>query len=334
MTSEKKKVSVIVPNYNGAHYLEDCLSSLLEQSFKALEIVVVDNASNDHSADLVRKQFPDVRLICLPSNRGFAAAVNKGLESTQGEYILILNNDTRTEPGFVSELYGALEDEPEAAMAAPKILFLRDPRIVNSAGLGYCITGTNHDIGFGRMDGPEFGTPVRIFGPCGGAGMYRRELFRRIGGFDEDFFMYYEDVDLCFRAQLAGFKSMYVPSARVYHAEGGSESTLPRPKEFYFARNALLVIIKDFPARILLKHLPAITWETTKRAGSALLRGEFSAIQACLSAIRMLPKFLAKRREVQQAREAPLREIEALLLKNSSVRGETNIHGRPCKERP
>jgi len=334
MISEHKRVSVIIPNYNGEKYLEDCLRSLLEQSFKSLEIVVVDNGSNDRSADLLQRRFPEVNFVCLPSNRGFAAAVNKGLESTQGEYILILNNDTCTDPSFVSELYEALAGEPEAAMAAPKMLFLRDPRVVNSAGLGYCVSGINHDIGFGRMDGPEFDRPAWIFGPCGGAGLYRRELFRRVGGFDEDFFMYYEDVDFCFRAQLAGFKSMYVPTARVYHAEGGSESTLPRSREFYFARNSLLVIIKDFPAHTVLKNLPAIVWEMTKRSGSALLRGRSSAIQGYVSAISMAPKFFAKRREVQQTRRVSPRDIERILLKNSSVRGEINIHGRPCKERP
>ncbi|RJP24072.1 MAG: glycosyltransferase family 2 protein [Candidatus Abyssobacteria bacterium SURF_5] len=333
MTSANGIVSVIIPNYNGEKYLADCLGSLAKQSFSQVEIIVVDNASTDRSTEIIRQRFPSVRLVPLSANRGFAAAVNRGIKTANGNYIILLNNDTQADVNFVRALHAALERDPQAAMAAPKMLFLKNPERVNSAGLGYSITGTNHDIGFGRLDGPDFRTPAWIFGPCGGAGIYRREIFDEVGEFDEDLFMYYEDVDFCFRAQLSGFKCIFVPDAIVYHAEGGSSASLPKPKNFYFARNSLWVIIKNFPVKTLFAYLPAILWEMLKRAFSPLLKGDPSAVIGYCSAIKSLRKYLEKRREVQRLVRAPIHDIEQLLKKNRSVCKEINIHGRPCEER-
>ena len=323
-------VSVVIPNYNGAAYLGDCLSSLAEQAFRDIEIVVVDNASTDGSPETVERDYPSVKLVRLAENRGFAAAVNAGIAAGTGEFVILLNNDTRAEPDFVAELHAALT-KGDAAMAAPKMLFARDPSVINSLGLGYCITGTNHDIGFGCEDGQRFAENAAIFGPCGGAGMYRRSMLKDIGPLDETFFMYYEDVDLAFRAQLAGHKCISAPSARVYHIEGAAGAALPRPRNYYFTRNALSVIAKNFPRRLLFRYAHVLVWEMTKRAVSPMLRGDFSAFLGYLAGLGRLGDTLRKRREVQARKSVPDGYIESMLMKNRSVLGEIELQGRPVE---
>lgn len=330
---ERPKISVVIPNCNGKPYLADCLDSLLEQSYRDAEIIVVDNASTDGSAQLVEQGYPQVRLLRRESNRGFAAAVNAGIGAAGGEFVLVLNNDTRADRDFVRELCAALSEEPAASMAAPKMLFARAPQTINSMGLGYSITGTNHDIGFGLEDGSQFQSRIWLFGPCGGAGMYRRSMLEEVGGLDEDFFMYYEDVDLSFRAQLVGHKCIFVPTARVYHVEGASGAELPKPKNYYFARNSLVVILKDFPGSLLVKYSPVLCWEMAKRALSPLLRGDASALMGYGAALGVIGESLRKRREVQRRRKVPVRYIEDILRKNRSVLKEINLRGRPAEER-
>ena len=330
---EKGLISVIIPNYNGEAFLSECLDSLLEQSFKGVEIIVIDNASKDGSVELVRKKYPGVRLVRLDANRGFSTAVNAGIAASRGEFVLLLNSDTRAEADFVAELHKALSEKASAAsMAAPKMLFARAPDTINSLGLGYGITGTNHDIGFGLKDGPRFGSPSWVFGPCGGAGMYRRSMFEDVGPFDEDFFMYYEDVDFCFRGQLAGHKCVFVPTARVYHIEGASGESLPRPRNFYFARNSFTVVVKNFPRRLLLRYWHVVFWEMAKRAGSALLKGDISALSGYVVALPGIRNALKKRVEAQKRKRVSDTYIEGILRKNRSVLKEINLGGRPVEE--
>ena len=325
-------ISVVIPNYNGEGFLPECLDSLLEQSYGKTEIIVVDNASRDGSVKIVEEKYPDMRLVRLEENEGFSAAVNAGIEASKGEFVVLLNNDTKAEPEFLAELHAALIEEGGAAMSAPKMLFARGPDTINSLGLGYSITGTNHDIGFGLKDGPHFGARKWIFGPCGGAGMYRRSMLDDVGPFDEDFFMYYEDVDYSFRAQLAGHKCVFVSAARVYHAEGASGETLPRPRNYYFARNSLTVIAKNFPRRLMFLYVHVILWEMIKRTGSALLKGDASALLGYLAALGRLGSALKKRREIQWRKRVPDSYIENMLKSNRSVLNEINLRGRPGAE--
>jgi hypothetical protein len=322
-------VNIIIPNFNGADYLGECLDSIREQSFNDIEVVIVDNASSDGSDAMVASKYPEFKLLRQNENLGYAAAVNAGVEACTGEFVIILNSDTRVEPEFVAELHAALVAESQASMAAPKMLFARDPRVINSMGLGYSITGTNHDIGFGVLDGPEFSEKKWIFGPCGGAGMYRRDMLEDVGRFDEEFFMYYEDVDFCFRAQLAGHRCIFVPAARVHHIEGAGSGTLPRPRNYYLARNSLAVIAKNFPASILIRNLHVISWEIIKRTCSPALKGDFSALSGYLSGLIGLAKSLAKRRSIQKLKSTPDADIERILRDNLSVLGEIDLQGRP-----
>jgi GT2 family glycosyltransferase len=267
----------------------------------------------------------------LGENQGYSAALNAGIKASSGDFVVLLNNDTRAEPEFLAELHAAVIAD-EAAMAAPKMLFARDSRVINSIGLGYCISGTNHDIGFGRMDGPEFSESQWIFGPCGGAGMYRRTVLEDVGSFDEDFFMYYEDVDFSFRAQLAGYRCISVPSAKVYHLEGASVGTLPQPRNYYLARNAFAVIVKNYPRHLLIRYAHVLLWEIIKRAGSPMVHGDFSAILGYFAGFRHLRRALNKRREVQKGKKVADEHIEDLLKKNLSILKEIDLQGRPVEE--
>ncbi|MBI5118079.1 glycosyltransferase family 2 protein [Candidatus Poribacteria bacterium] len=324
-------ISVVIPNYNGEMCLPVCLNSLLEQSYRNLEIVVADNGSSDRSVHVLEANYPNVHLIKLSVNRGFSAAVNAGIQRVLGEFVVILNNDTRAEREFIRELYNALRDEHSAAMAAPKMLFARDHTIINSVGLGYSITGSNHDIGFGVKDAPQFASRNWVFGPCGGAGMFRRSVFEDVGPLDEDFFMYYEDVDYSFRAQLLGYKCIFAPTARVYHEEGASGGFLPKSRNYFFARNSFAVIVRDFPSRLIFKYAHTISWEIAKRTLSPLLKGDVSAVLGLCAAMGRLASTLKKRRVTQAHRRVPDSYIESILLRNRSVVKEIDLRGRPVE---
>lgn len=332
--SEESRISIVVTNFNGESFLPQCLDSLLNQSYEDLEIIVVDNASTDGSRELVSSKYQNVRLVALETNGGFAAAVNAGINAAVGDVVVLLNNDTMAEPDFVKELYSALLNETSAAMAAPKMLFLRSPKTINSMGLGYSITGTNHDIGFGMSDDSFVESHNWIFGPCGGAGMYRRQMFETTGLFDEDFFMYYEDVDYCFRAQLTGHKCISVPAARIHHAEGASGGTLPKSRNYYFARNSLRVIVKNYPRQLILKYCHVIAWEIIKRTLSPLVKGDASALAGYIAALGEAGRTLKKRGEVQKRKTVPDRYIEGILVRNRSILKEINLSGRPVGDLP
>lgn len=322
-------ISAVIVNCNGRALLSDCLEALFEQSFNSIEILVVDNASNDGSVAMVRERFPQVRLICLDSNRGFPVSVNAGVEASRGDFIVVLNEDTRVEPEFMAELHKAMLENSAASTAAPKMLFAHGSDIVNSAGLGYSIAGTNHDIGFGVKDGAQFAERKWVFGSCGGAVMYRRGVFEDVGLLDEDFFMYCDDVDFSFRAQLAGHRCIFVPTARVYHYEGVGGGSMPKSRGYYLARNSLEVIVKNFPRRLLLKYWHVVLWEMAKRAGSPLLKGDFSALWGYVAGLFRLRKALRKRAGIQARKRVADTYIEEMLVRNRSVVREINLYGKP-----
>lgn len=212
------KVSVVVPNWNGAHDLRDCLDSLLEQSQKA-HIIVVDNGSTDNSLELLKSKYPSVEVIKLPKNRGFAGGVNPGIKkaiSDKCEYVALLNNDAVAKKDWLKYLTESLDKNPKIGIATSKIISFQN-NILDSTGDIYTIWGLPFPRGRGEAVSNKYDSDVEIFGASGGASLYRVEMLQQIGLFDEDFFAYYEDIDISFRAQLAGWKVAYVPQAIVYH---------------------------------------------------------------------------------------------------------------------
>ena len=191
------KTTVVIPNYNGRNYLQDCLTSLLEGS-EVPAIIVVDNGSADESAAMVKEKFPMVKLIALPENRGFSAAVNIGIHETGTEYIFLLNNDTVVLKDTIEELEAAMERHPKAFSVAAKMLQMKNPELIDSAGDFYCALGWAFARGKDRKT-EAFSKETSVFSACAGAALYRKAVFEKIGDFDENHFAYLEDIDVASR---------------------------------------------------------------------------------------------------------------------------------------
>lgn len=251
------KVSVVIPNYNGKRFLAACLKALLSDAPEA-ELLVVDNGSADGSRELVEREFPGVRLIALDQNYGFPRAVNEGIRAASRPYVILLNNDTEVLPGFTDALADALEADGRAFSAQAKLISLYDPERIDDAGNYYCALGWAFARG---KDRPAacYEVPGAVFAACAGAAAYRRELFEKIGSFDEAHFAYLEDIDVGWRARIAGYRNLYVPSAKVLHAGSGTSGS--RYNEFKVSlssRNNIYLIWKNMPFLQILLNLPLL----------------------------------------------------------------------------
>lgn len=248
------EVTVIIPNYNGIKYLKDCLDSLAAQTMKA-DIIVVDNASEDGS-EKIAEYYEGVRLIPLSQNFGFCRAVNEGIKVTKTKYLILLNNDTKADPSFVEELYKAIDAHDDTFSVASKMLQMNAPDRIDSAGDLYCALGWAFSLGKdGRSS--RYDKEAVIFSACGGAAIYRKELFEQIGYFDELHFTYLEDVDVGYRARIMGYVNRYTPKAVVYHAGSGSTGGRYNPFKVRLAsRNSWYVIYKNMPALQIIINLP------------------------------------------------------------------------------
>lgn len=310
-------ISVVIPNYNGMRYLDGCLSSLSVQTFRNFEIILVDNGSADGSARYVAESFPDVRIVKNEENLGFSGGVNSGIRRARGEFILTLNNDTRAERDLIRCLAEAMDSDEEVGMCASKMLFC-DGRI-NSTGICLSRSGAAWDRGMGEPDLGQYDEASDVFGPSAGAGLYRRKMLDEIGLFDEDFFMYMEDVDLAFRGRLAGWRCIYVPSARVHHVHGGTAGLGSDLSVYYGNRNVLWYPIKDFPTRLLVSYLPWVVGRNLAVVLYYALRGQGrTAIRSKIDGFRGIPLMLRKRKKI--VRKVSEREISKHIRMWSEIR--------------
>lgn len=285
MISLKPYISVIIINYNGEQYLKDCLDSFYSQTRKDYEIILIDNCSTDRSIEIITRDYPDITLIRNKANLGFAAGTNQGIKVVQGEYILTLNNDTRIERSFLEEMVSPMDDDPQVGICASKML-LPDGRI-NSTGLCISRSGAAWNRGMFERDSGQYAQQEEVFGASAGAALYRKTMLDEIGLFDEDFFMYMEDVDLSFRARLAGWKCLFVPTAVVYHHHGGTAGYGSDIAVYYGNRNIIWVVVKNYPSRLLLFSLPwilgrnigVIVYYAFHRKGRVILRAKLDAIK-------------------------------------------------------
>jgi GT2 family glycosyltransferase len=314
-SADHPQASVIIPNWNGAHHLPVCLDALRAQTYPDLEVVLVDNGSTDGSQALVAKQYPEVRWLALHRNLGLTGGNNAGFRAAQGDILISLNNDTEAHPRFVEALTNALVEHPEAGMAAAKMLLFDRRDHIHSAGDGYGVDGIPFNRGVWQRDEGQFDEPGWVFGGCGGAVAYRRAMLDDVGLFDESFFMYCEDVDLNWRAQLAGWRCWYTPDSVIYHklsATGGGSIA-----SYYTGRNTLWVITKNYPAALLRKH-----WARVLRAQGAITRDAMRAwrgeaararLRGQLAGLLGWPRMLNQRRAIQSTRRVPDEYIESLL---------------------
>jgi GT2 family glycosyltransferase len=303
-----------VPSLNGAHLLPACLDSLASQSYPNLLVVVADGASTDATAELLAHRYPKVRLVTLRRNRGFAGNVNAGLRAARGEVLCLLNNDAQADREWVSACVDALALHPSVGSVASKVLYTGG-HTINSAGDLLCRDGAARQRGNGQPDTPEWDAASEVFGASGGAAAYRRALLEEVGLLDEAFFMYLEDVDLAFRAQLRGWSCHYEPAARVVHR--GGASGVGKLESFYNGRNLIRLLAKDLPTGLVRCMLPAILRFQAQRARDALAAWRGSAARATLRGqlvgLAELPFHLRDRRAVQRSRRVSDQAIFALL---------------------
>ncbi len=295
-------IDVIIPNYNGAALLPTCLAALRTQTRRDFVVTVVDDGSTDASLALLANEYPEVRVVLMPRNRGLAAAVNTAIAATQAPYVVLLNNDTEADSAWLAALVGALECHPLYAFAASKLRLFNRRDHLHSAGDFYRPSGEPGSRGVWEYDAGQYDAVSEVFGPCAGAAAYRRAALEQLAEdgrvFDEDLVMYCEDVDLNLRARRRGLRTIFVPTAVVYHllsATGGG--TLA---SYYCGRNFALVWVKNMPGPLARRHWPRLLASQLgfalqslrhlrEPAARARLRGQ-------LAALRAMPRFMQKRR--------------------------------------
>ncbi len=315
------RVSIVIPNWNGMKHLEECLVALRDQTYRDFEVIVVDNASTDESISYLQTSWPDVRIIELPGNLGFPAAVNAGILGSSSPYVVLLNNDTRAMPTWLERLVGGMDARPEFTFGSSKLLRLHTPDKIDSVGHSYSIwLGAGDNVGE-EQPNDRYDEPAWIFGACAAASIYRREIFDDIGVFDAEFFFTHEDVDFDLRANAAGHRGLLVADAIVYHKRGASYE-ISRELTLMGVRNRIWCAGKNLPPLALAvwiggKALRVLWWVPARLAGFTPGREAsradtrfkakgawrevtiWSAAAAGLDALKRLP---AKRRETKRAR--------------------------------
>jgi GT2 family glycosyltransferase len=308
-------VSIIIPNWNGAHHLPDCLNSLRRQTYTRCEVILVDNGSTDGSLALLTRTYPQVRVVPLGQNRGFAPACNIGLRAARGEVLVLLNNDTKAAPGWLEALVSTFGRHPEAGAVASKMLLFDRRDHFHTTGDFYRLDGTPGNRGVWQRDEGQFDEEMPVFSANGGSAAYRRAMLDEIGLLDEVFFFSCEDLDLGWRMQLVGWSCIYAPQAVVYHklsATGGGTTS-----SFYNGRNFIYLIVKDYPWSLLRRHWRAVLraqWHITRDALHAW-RGEAARarLRGQLAGLWGIPRLLRARRAVQRTRRVSDAELMQVL---------------------
>jgi GT2 family glycosyltransferase len=322
MGSHKPAISVVVPNWNGRNWLPECLDAIARQERAPDEVIVIDNGSADGSLEYLQARHPAVRVHALGANTGFAHAANCGLAVATGSFVALVNTDVVLAPDWLRRVAAALEGDPAAASIACKMLSLDRPDVVYDAGDILRRDGACEQRGrFGRDDG-RWDVPGEVFGACAGAALYRRDAALEVGGFDERYFAYLEDVDLALRLHLAGWRCRYEPAVAL-HAGQGSSHQLPHGHLFMVQRNSLLLMAKAFP----LRWLPMVIYRQTGWAWHALRERRMGAhLLATASVLPLLPSVLRERRAL---RKAARRSIEAAVPRRPI--GGRNAGGHPAQ---
>ena len=315
----KNQAFVIIPNFNGADFIADCLRSLEQQSIP-LNIVVVENGSSDGSVELIESKFPKVTLLQQPKNLGFAGGVNVGIRhalENGAEFILLLNNDSVAEENWAEKLITALKQQPKLGIATSKMIANTHPAHIDSTGEQYSTWGLAFPRGRNSTDLDKYDdAKVSIFGASGGASAYRADMFTEIGLFDEDFFAYYEDVDLSFRAQLAGWKVAYVPSAVVHHQIGATAKKMRGFSTYQAFKNQPWVILKNLPFALWLSVWPRFALAYVFFMLSAIVKGKgLYALRGWLASVLFIPKKLVQRISIQRGRKVTASQLNSLLYK-------------------
>lgn len=313
----KTKVAVIIPNWNGEDIISNSISSLEKQSTK-IDIVVVENGSSDNSANLIRNDFPGVTLLEFKDNAGFAGGVNRGIKyALENEYeaIALFNSDAKADKNWLKELLSELNNNPKLGIVTGKLL-QTDGKHIDSTGDFYTIWGLPFPRGRNQKDTGQYDTPQEVFSASGGASLYRSELFREIGMFDEDFFAYYEDVDISFRAQMANWKILYNPKAIAYHGIGGTSSKMGDFTRYHSAKNFLLLYARNMPTALYFKYGLIFSIQFVRMFLSSALKGKLSPfIKGTLGAFKLHFKTVKIRKENLSRQKVSNQHMDSILIK-------------------
>jgi GT2 family glycosyltransferase len=308
-------VVVAIATYNGRELLEIVLPSLRRQTFRDFRVVVVDDASSDGTVEWLAENWPEVEVVAHPRNLGVSASLNACLRAGPSEFVALLNNDVELDPDCLGELVAALTEHPEAGASCGKLLNYARREMLDGAGDVYSWGSWARRRGKGRLDKGQFDTPEEIFSVCAAAAVYRRTALDAVGLFDERFFFNYEDVDWCFRAQLAGWSCRYVPSAVAYHMSSATLGTAMTESKLYNTwRNQIWVVAKNYPAFALLRHAPELAHTQLRYLRLAVRIGRPSLwLRVWRDALVGMPPMLADRRRIQAARTRSSAELEELI---------------------
>jgi GT2 family glycosyltransferase len=311
--------SILILNYNGKHLLKPCIDSILKQNFTNYELVVVDNNSSDDSLPYIKENFPEIKLVENSKNFGFAKGNNKGIEVCNGEWIFFLNNDAILELDCLSILSEHIKNRShEQAVFMPLMLKADFPDMVDCAGDKLYPWGYAYKYEKLFANEPKFSEFKEIALACCGAAVFNRGLLQELGGFDEDFFLYYEDVDLSLRARHLGIKIYLIPQAKVLHKGSATVGKKNSQRLYYIERNRFFTKLKNFPLRTLIRYVPhsficsvfsLIVW--TKRGFLKIW------IESRFSMLFGIPKMLKKRRKILSKSKISVAEFESWLLREN-----------------
>jgi GT2 family glycosyltransferase len=296
-------------SWNGRQYLEACLTAVAAQQGVEFETILVDNGSTDGTEEFVRERFPSVRVLPFAENRGFAGGNNAGVRVARGQFVVLLNNDTVPEPGWLAALLRGRAEGGATALATSRVVYMHDPRLIDSAGDGMLRWGG----AFKRHHGAAVDAALQsgeVFGVCGAACVIPKAVFDELGGFDEDFFFSHEDVDLSYRARLLGYSCRYVADAVVRHHGSATLGRISSGAVFHGQRNLEWVYVKNTPAWLLIRTFPGHVVYTLAAAVHFARAGRFGPfVRAKLAALAGLPRLLRKRAQIQRSRRVPAGDI-------------------------
>lgn len=314
----KNTVYIVVPNWNGEDFLKNCIDSLLVQTYKS-KIVIVENGSMDGSDNVLAKYGNKITVLKQLKNLGFAGGVNIGIRhaiKNNADYVVLFNNDAEADKNLIKELVGVLNDNNNVGIVTSKIK--RKDNTLDSTGDFYSSRGLPFPRGRGQVDRGQFDKDLVIFSGSGGSSMYRTKMLKKIGLFDEDFFAYFEDVDISFRAQLAGWKVRYNPNAITYHLISATSSRIPGFTTYQTAKNFPLVYVKNLPFNLFIKYLIPATYTYYRMWLAKLLRGGFVYFfKGFIHSLVLLPKTFLKRRHIQKNRVVSNSYIDSLIFKGN-----------------
>ncbi len=308
-------ISVIIPSWNGRHLLHTSLPALLRQLPKKVSVIVVDNGSTDGTVEWINENWKTVITIALPENLGFSEAVNEGIVASGNDDVILLNNDTEVLPGWLNALLEARDKFTDFHLFTSKVLHAEPPHLIDTAGDGFTIAGFGYKKGWLEPDRGAYENHNEVFSASGCAMLIRREVFKEIGLFDEDFFAFGEDIDFSFRARLAGFRVLYVPNAKLYHSVRSTAA--PDQTLYWYHRNLVWILVKNLPSYLCLLYWPHILAHIIGVGIRSLIGNWFVVYcRSLVSAIQGIPKKVKQRQDIQNSRNVNLKDIRVLIDSN------------------